>query len=528
MAQLLKTLQDPQLVAQFQRSCGLTLQPQGEANGVPSGHQSFNNYLEGRDKAAGGKGVPHLNGNKSYSNGSCSNGTHKQEHTKKYVVRNRLLYYLFRFAAALGQEVFYITFLPFTYWNIDPFIARRLILVWACERLPEGGFFPPEVTARFRIAISLALAHLHLPASEDLISVILPKRTLVSDQSSGDAVSSEASEVLPLGLAETPDAARESIRICPILYLLPKIHKSLEDPPGRPIISARGSLMQPLAEFIDFYLQPVVWNTSAHLKDSSELINLLKSMDDLTPTDILVTMDVLLCGEFGCRDFSGSGLFCANALTEKAIWMMPGVWLIVSLPPSPVESVNMVAVATWEDVVCGALIALLFLALTYPVWDSTDQLLLNNPPSPVLAVTTGFLLSYNYPKMDHYSTTRADTTTILGVGAGTCVGIWLANHFGLIHTTLGHLPLAMPKITFNLILMQVSRFLLGVFLLLITRSVAKTLSLQALSSWYKVSTQDPLVRQRLEIEVPYKFVTYTSIGVVATAGVPWLCQMLGM
>uniref|UniRef100_A0A8P0TJ52 Phosphatidic acid phosphatase type 2/haloperoxidase domain-containing protein n=1 Tax=Canis lupus familiaris TaxID=9615 RepID=A0A8P0TJ52_CANLF len=51
-------------------------------------------------------------------------------YVQKYVVKNYFYYYLFRFSAALGQEVFYITFLPFTHWNIDPFLSRRLIIVW--------------------------------------------------------------------------------------------------------------------------------------------------------------------------------------------------------------------------------------------------------------------------------------------------------------------------------------------------------------------------------------------------------------
>lgn len=53
-----------------------------------------------------------------------------QAYVQKYIVKNYFYYYLFRFSAALGQEVFYITFLPFTHWNIDPFLSRRLVIIW--------------------------------------------------------------------------------------------------------------------------------------------------------------------------------------------------------------------------------------------------------------------------------------------------------------------------------------------------------------------------------------------------------------
>ncbi|XP_077146996.1 sphingosine-1-phosphate phosphatase 2 isoform X2 [Ranitomeya variabilis] len=180
------------------------------------------------------------------------------------------------------------------------------------------------------------------------------------------------------------------------------------------------------------------------------------------------------------------------------------------------------------DVICGVLIALLFIAVTFPVWDFMDQLIMTNPICPVFAVIAAFLLSYNYPRLDHYSTTRADTTVILSVGAGTCVGVWIINRIGLTYVPSGDFPLGIPPITYPMLIQHVLRFVLGVTLLVIVRFIAKTLSLKALGSWYKVSTQDILVRQRLEIEVPYKFVTYLSIGVVATSMVPWLYYLVGL
>lgn len=58
-----------------------------------------------------------------------------QAYVEKHIVKNYFYYYLFRFSAALGQEVFYITFLPFTHWNIDPYLSRRLVMIWVVSIL---------------------------------------------------------------------------------------------------------------------------------------------------------------------------------------------------------------------------------------------------------------------------------------------------------------------------------------------------------------------------------------------------------
>lgn len=39
----------------------------------------------------------------------------------------------------------------------------------------------------------------------------------------------------------------------PIIYFLPKIHKSLEQPPGRPIVNGIDSVTVILGQYIDFF-----------------------------------------------------------------------------------------------------------------------------------------------------------------------------------------------------------------------------------------------------------------------------------
>lgn len=48
-----------------------------------------------------------------------------------YVVTKLFWHYLFIVGTALGDEIFYASFIPFWFWNIDGAVGRRVVLVWA-------------------------------------------------------------------------------------------------------------------------------------------------------------------------------------------------------------------------------------------------------------------------------------------------------------------------------------------------------------------------------------------------------------
>uniref|UniRef100_A0A673J4A7 Uncharacterized protein n=1 Tax=Sinocyclocheilus rhinocerous TaxID=307959 RepID=A0A673J4A7_9TELE len=58
--------------------------------------------------------------------------------------------------------------------------------------------------------------------------------------------------------------------VVPVLYALPKIHKSIVDPPYQPIVSGTGSLTEKLSIFIDYYLQPLVKQLPSYLRDTTD------------------------------------------------------------------------------------------------------------------------------------------------------------------------------------------------------------------------------------------------------------------
>ena len=61
------------------------------------------------------------------------------------------------------------------------------------------------------------------------------------------------------------------------LYLLPKIHKRLENVPGRPVISNCGTPTEKVSEFLDSQLKPVMQSSRSYIKDSGDFIKKIKN-----------------------------------------------------------------------------------------------------------------------------------------------------------------------------------------------------------------------------------------------------------
>ena len=80
------------------------------------------------------------------------------------------------------------------------------------------------------------------------------------------------------------------------LYLLPKIHKSLENVPGRLAISNCGTPTEKVSEFLDHHLKPVMQNGKSYIKDSGNFLEKRKTLRCIPDNSILVTEDAVgLC-----------------------------------------------------------------------------------------------------------------------------------------------------------------------------------------------------------------------------------------
>lgn len=90
---------------------------------------------------------------------------------------------------------------------------------------------------------------------------------------------------------ETVEFSKVEHSKIPVFYALPKVHKSISDPPGHPINLGVGALTEKVSEYIDRILQPFITNQFSYVKDASHLLTLLHDLV-LPPDTILVTLDI--------------------------------------------------------------------------------------------------------------------------------------------------------------------------------------------------------------------------------------------
>lgn len=78
----------------------------------------------------------------------------------------------------------------------------------------------------------------------------------------------------------------------PILYLVPKIHKSLHEPPGRPIVSGCDSVLEPISKYLDVFLKPFLPQVKSYIRDTMEFIKKVENVQFNCETQLMATFDV--------------------------------------------------------------------------------------------------------------------------------------------------------------------------------------------------------------------------------------------
>ena len=76
-------------------------------------------------------------------------------------------------------------------------------------------------------------------------------------------------------------------------YMLPKIHKGLTPPPGRPIISGNNSPTERISQFVDHFIKDIAKTGKSYIKDTEHFLHIINNMNDLPPGTILATLDIV-------------------------------------------------------------------------------------------------------------------------------------------------------------------------------------------------------------------------------------------
>ncbi|XP_034053663.1 sphingosine-1-phosphate phosphatase 1-like [Gymnodraco acuticeps] len=147
--QMCNYLQDPRHVARFQKVCGVkgtfpvkpsepdraesepespVLRKRGPDSSVVNGAAGDAKGMQGDITA--GPDFPSVDPDTTRAKPLRKNSL-TGDVGQEFLIHNKFLFYLFTFGTELGNEMFFIVFFPFLFWNIDALVSRRLIVVWA-------------------------------------------------------------------------------------------------------------------------------------------------------------------------------------------------------------------------------------------------------------------------------------------------------------------------------------------------------------------------------------------------------------
>ncbi|XP_037342053.2 sphingosine-1-phosphate phosphatase 1 [Pungitius pungitius] len=166
------------------------------------------------------------------------------------------------------------------------------------------------------------------------------------------------------------------------------------------------------------------------------------------------------------------------------------------------------------DVIAGVLYSVLILLFFLPALDLIDGFNLTCRYAPLIIVCLHLGLGLFSFNLDTWSTSRGDTAQILGTGAGVALASHLNNRLGLMPDPApDQLPLAAPALGAGLLAAALLRLVLGVLVLMATRALMKAVTIPAVCRVFGVPSGDVRkARQRMEVELPYRYIVYGAVG----------------
>uniref|UniRef100_A0A8D1E9Z4 Sphingosine-1-phosphate phosphatase 1 n=1 Tax=Sus scrofa TaxID=9823 RepID=A0A8D1E9Z4_PIG len=184
----------------------------------------------------------------------------------------------------------------------------------------------------------------------------------------------------------------------------------------------------------------------------------------------------------------------------------------------------------WQDVIAGFLYTILILAIFYPFVDLIDNFNQTHKYAPLIIIGLHLALGIFSFTLDTWSTSRGDTAEILGSGAGIACGSHFTYKMGLtLDPPLDILPLARPPISVTLLGKAILRILIGMVFVLVVRDIMKRITIPLACKIFNIPCDDVRkARQHMEVELPYRYITYGMVGFSITFLVPYLFFFIGI
>ncbi|KAK7903938.1 hypothetical protein WMY93_016545 [Mugilogobius chulae] len=166
------------------------------------------------------------------------------------------------------------------------------------------------------------------------------------------------------------------------------------------------------------------------------------------------------------------------------------------------------------DVLAGVLYSSLILLVSLPNLDWADSYILHSRWSPPLVVAVPFVLSMLCFFLDAWSTSRGDTAQIVGTGAGVALASHVNQRLGFSRDPAAF-TLTFPSLSVSQLLTALVRVIAGVAVLVLTRAVMKAVTLTTLCRVLRLGGGGGDVRkarQHMEVELPYRYIVYGTLG----------------
>ncbi|XP_020483535.1 sphingosine-1-phosphate phosphatase 1 [Labrus bergylta] len=166
------------------------------------------------------------------------------------------------------------------------------------------------------------------------------------------------------------------------------------------------------------------------------------------------------------------------------------------------------------DVIVGILYSVLILLSFLPALDMIDGFNLTYRYAPLIIIALHLGLGLFSFTLDTWSTSRGDTAQILGTGAGVALAGHVNHLLGLMpDPTPDQLPFTMPALSASLVGAALLRIFLGVLVLIATRALMKAITIPLVCRLFRVPCEDVRkARQHMEVELPYRYIVYGAVG----------------